>query len=606
MRRIQLIAATVILLLWAPAGAPAGEVGSGSSADICEADLRARLTYLASDAMRGRETISPEAATASAYIAEQWHAMGLVPKGTDGTWYQPYVVAEPVLREGNELVVTDAEGTAAYAVEKDWNPFSVTASGAAEGEVVFAGYGIHAPGEPYHHDDYAGLDVTGKVVLVLRKNPGWREVRHASFMGKLEAAAKAGAAALLLCNNPATSAQAGRDVLGHWSAGLGAPAGSGPIPYAFVSQDVASRLLAPTGRSLEQLEAALRKDGPCSQAPAGVRVRLRTALATVAEANARNVVGFLPGRDPRVAHEVVVLGAHYDHVGLGLFGSTGGAAAAGQVHNGADDNGSGTAALMELAEWFARGDNRPRRSLLFIAFSGEERGLLGSRHYVEHPTVALDDVVLMLNMDMVGRCRASRLHVGGVGTAEGLQELVAAANRLHRFQIDWDPQGVAPSDNTSFFRKGLPVLFFFTGLHPDYHAPGDDVEKINFADMTRVCHLCRDVAREVAERERRLVFTRPPPPKRPPTIGIWPGREPDPRGVVVARLVPDGPAAKSGLETADVLVRIAGESVRDSQTLRSVLSRLEAGKTVPVVVLRDDQELTLKVTLAPGRGRRPR
>jgi aminopeptidase YwaD len=594
----------IATLLFCAAPAAGEEIGALFSPEIREADMRRRLTVLASDAMRGRETISPEAVAASDYIAAQWKAMGLLPKGDDGTWFQSYIVDQPILKDGNALTVRDAEGSHAYAVEKDWNPFSVTSSGSAEGDVVFAGYGIRAAGEPYDYDDYADVDVKGKVVLVFRKNPGWREVHHASFRTKLAQAAKAGAAALLLCNNPATSGAAKRDAIGHWSAGLGVPAGSGPIPYAFVSQDVARRLLAPTGRTLEEIETALRADGPQSAALEGVQVAITTALATVTEANARNVVGFLPGRDPACADEVVVLGAHYDHVGLGLFGSTGGAAAAGKIHNGADDNGSGTTALLELAEWFADGANRPRRSLLFLAFSGEERGLLGSAHYVSHPLVPLEDVVLMLNMDMVGRSRDGRLQVGGVGTARGLQDLVAEANREHGLKIEWDQQGVAPSDSTSFFRKGLPVLFFFTGLHADYHKPSDDVEKINFADMTRICRLCRDVGTAIAEREERLEFTRPPAPKRPPTLGVRPSPEPDPRGIVIAAVIPGGPCAQAGMESADVLISIAGEPVRDLQTLRSVLLRLEAGKTVAVVVIRDEKEVTLKVTLGRRGGRR--
>jgi len=593
------------LLLFPIAPVRAKEAGPGYAVDIVERDLRKRLTWVADDARKGRDTISPEAVTVSQWIATQWGAMGLLPKGTE-SWYQPFIVPQPILKPGNLLEVEMADDKVTYEVEKDWNPFSLSASGAAEGDVVFAGYGISAPEERFKYDDYADIDVKGKIVLVFRKNPGWREVRHAAFTAKLAEAHKHGAAAVLLCNNPATVAGAGgQDAIGHWSANLGAPAGSGPLPYAFVSQRVAERLLAPTGKSLTEIETALRKTGPASRVLEGAHVRLQTAMATTSSANARNVIGFLPGRDPALSDQVVVLGAHYDHVGLGYFGSTGGPSAAGKIHNGADDNGSGTVSLMELAEWFSAGDHRPRRSLLFIAFTGEERGLLGSRHYVAHPTVPLEDTVAMLNMDMVGRSKDGRLEMGGVGTAEGLQALVATANEKHGLKITWDQQGVAPTDSTSFFRKGLPVLFFFTGLHADYHKPTDDVALINFADMTRICRLVRDVCAEIANREERLVFTRPPAPKRPPRIGIQPSREPDARGIVVARVVPGGPAAEAGMETADIIMSIAGRVVRDIQSLRTVMLSLEAGKTVPFVVMRGDEQIALKVTLAePARRRR--
>ncbi len=596
------------LLLGVPTlPAAAEEAGPGFSVDILEQDLRKRLAWLAADERKGRDTISAEAVTASNWIAEQWQAMGLRPKGTDG-WFQPFIVPQPILKDGNVLDVQVGGDEVSYDVEKDWNPFSVSRTAEVEGEVVFAGYGITAPEPRFDHDDYEGVDVKGKIVLIFRKNPGWREARHAGFMTKLANARKHGAAAVLLCNNPATVKQnGGKDVIGHWSASLGAPSGSAPIPYAFISQEIAERLLEPTGKSLDALETALRKEGPQSVLLENAHVKLRTAMATTKEANARNVVGFLPGRDPSVSDQVVVLGAHYDHVGLGLFGSTGGPSAAGKIHNGADDNGSGTVSLMELAEWFSRGANRPRRSLLFIAFTGEERGLLGSRHYVSKPTIPLADTVAMLNMDMVGRSKGGRMQMGGVGTAKGLKDLVAKANETIGLKLTWDEQGIAPTDSTSFFRKGLPVLFFFTGLHGDYHKPTDDVERVNFADMTRICRLVRDVCTDIAEREERLVFTRPPPRKRPPTIGIRPSPEPDARGLVVGGVVAGGPAAKAGMEPADIIVRIAGHVVRDLQTLRAVMTKLEAGKTVPFVVLRDGKEVTLKVTLAArgaGRGRR--
>ena len=605
MHRVALIRFLLVLpclvLLVLPL-ASAGEQITRTSPDIVELDLRTRLGWLAADARQGRDTISPEAVTASQWIADEWRRLGLLPKGTDGTWFQPFQVPQPVLGAGNRLQITSADGVVqTHAVETEWNPFSLTKSGRAEGEVVFAGYGISAAND-HDYDDFAGVDVRDKIVVVFRKNPGWREARHAAFTAKLKVAAARGAAALLLCNNPATTAaMSGEDVIGHWSANLGAPAGSGPIPYAFISQEIARALLAPLGASLEDLETKLRTEGPQSARVPGVRVEIQTALSTTKEMNARNVVGFLPGHDPEVCDEVVVLGAHYDHVGLGRFGSLGGRDAAGQVHNGADDNGSGTTMLMELAEWFASPGNGTRRSLLFLAFTGEERGLLGSRHYVAHPTVPLQDIVGMLNMDMVGRCRQGRIEIGGVGTARGLKDLVAAANADIDLKVQWDPGGEAPSDSTSFFRKKIPVLFFFTGLHEDYHRPSDDIEKINYGDMVRIGQLVRRVTTRIANQEERLVYTQPPAPKRPPRIGIAPHPEPDPRGLVVARVPPNGPAGKAGMQAGDVIVSVAGHVVRDLQTLVAALTKLTAGKTVPVVVVRDEERITLKVTLGARR-----
>lgn len=573
---------------------------TGTSPEITEADLRARLTWFSSDQLRGRDTISPEALTASDYIANCWGQAGLLPKGTDG-WFQPFVVAQPVLEEGNAFSIEVAGQATSFAVEKDWNPFSLSPRKEASGQVVFCGYGIKAPGRKY--DDFAGVDVKGKIVLIFRKNPGWREFRHAAFTRKLQRAHEHGAAAVLLCNNPATT-KGKADRLGHWSAALGPPAGSGPIPYAFISQDVARALIAPLQTTLEDLEAKLRKDGPQSVAIEGVTATVKTAMSATKDENARNVIGFLPGRDPEVSDQVVVIGAHYDHVGLGLFGSTGGPAAAGKIHNGADDNGSGTVSILELAEWFAVPENRPRRSLLFIAFTGEERGLLGSKHYVEHPTVPLEDTVGMINLDMVGRCNKGRLQIGGVGTAKGLKQLVAKANDTHRLQVQWDPGGLAPTDSTSFFRKRIPVLFFFTMTHKDYHKPTDDVELINFPDMTRICHLVRDTTQCIAEREERLAFTRPPTPPRPPRMGVQIAQEPNSFGVPLSGVPANGPAANAGLEAGDVIIALAGQATKDRQGLMQVLRKLKPGKPVEVQIRRDEETLIFKIVLAPPPPRR--
>ena len=511
-----------------------------------------------------------------------------------GTWFQPFTIQEPVLIEGNACSITIDGTSTSYAVEKDWNPFSVSATGNAKGDIVCCGYGISAPKRGW--DDYAGVDVKGKVVLVLRKDPGWKNVRHASFVSKLGQAAKRGAAAILLCNNPATT-KGGVDRIGHWSASLGVPAGSGEIPYAFISQAMAASVLKAGKTTLKDWEASLRKDGPKSFAPKGVQVTLRTALARSKERNARNVVGLLRGRDPDLAHDVIVVGAHYDHVGLGLFGSTGGPSAAGQVHNGADDNASGVAGLLELAAWFGHDENRPRRSMLFVAFTGEERGLLGSRYFVGKPTVPLNDIRLMVNMDMIGRCRKNKLHVGGVGTAKGLKDVVAAANKRHRLNITWDVGGLAPTDSTSFFRKRIPVLFFFTMLHKDYHRPSDDVGTLDFPSMHRIAQLVRDTCRTAADRDALLEFTKPPRPPRPAYLGITPAREADPRGVLVASVPGNGPAKRAGVMPGDIVVSLAGQTIRTMRDLLALLARLKPGKDVEIAVLREDETVRLRVVL---------
>jgi hypothetical protein len=573
--------------------APAGRVEpAATSPEIRVTDLRAHVQVLASDAYEGRMSTEAGGRMAAEYVAASFRQSGLAPKGVDGTWFQPFTVPLPVLGEGNLLAMKAGEASRSYALGTQWNPISVTATADVAAGLVFAGFGIAAK---EGRDDYAGLDVKGRVVLVLRRAPTRQLMDHAPLLAKLNAAAQRGAAALLVVNDAGTVKEGG-DVLLPWNAHIGAAAGSAKIPFAFVSRAAAGEMLAAAGLDLDAVETAARA-GAASRALPEVEVRLRTAMSETREANARNVVGFLLGRDPELADEVVVIGAHHDHVGRGGPGSLAGPEGRAHVHNGADDNASGTALLLELAEWFARGENRPRRSLLFLSFSGEELGLLGSIHYVKHPLVPLEDTVAMVNLDMVGRCTKNNLEVGGVGTARGLRELVAAANRVHGFEVRWDAQGEAPTDSTSFFRAKIPVLWFFTGMHADYHRPGDDADKVCYDDLGRITRLTGDVVRAIAEQDERLVYTDPPKQRRRARLGVQPSAEPHERGVALQSVVPEGPAAAAGLLAGDVLLTVAGQTVRTVPDLHEVLRKLEPGKPVAVTVLRDGAEVAVTITL---------
>jgi hypothetical protein len=581
-------------------GATAGEAlvpAHTKGPEVSVEDLRAHLDVLASDAYGGRFTTDESGRKAAEYVAASLARSGLTPKGVDGSWFQPFAVPVPVLGDGNLLTLrtgAPAEERRRFEVTKDWNPVSVTATAEATAPLAFAGFGIAAPKEG--RDDYADLDVKGKVVLVLRRAPKRELLRHAALLAKLGAAAERGASALLVVNDAASVKEDG-DALLPWNSNIGAAAGSAKIPFAFVSRAVASALLAAGKQDLDALEAKVRET-PGGLALEGVEVHLRTAVSSTKEANARNVVGFLTGRDPELAEEVEVLGAHHDHVGRGQVGSLGGKEGDGQVHNGADDNGSGTVALLELAEWFAQPKNRPRRSLLFLSFSGEELGLLGSEHYVAHPLVPLADTVAMVNLDMIGRCNKGHLEVGGVGTGQGLKELVNRANQPYGYEIAWDAQGEAPTDSTSFFRRKIPVVWLFTGLHDDYHRPGDDVAKVCFDDLARITRLTGDILKALAEADERVVYTDPPPRKRQARLGVVPSQEPHPRGVALQGVAPGGPAATAGLLPGDVLLSVGGQSVPTRKDLHEVLRKLEPGKPVAVVVLRDGKEVTVSVT--PG------
>ncbi|HVG94823.1 MAG TPA: M20/M25/M40 family metallo-hydrolase, partial [Planctomycetota bacterium] len=521
-----------------------------------------------------------------------------------GGWFQRFTIPHPRLAPGNRLEAT-ADGKARdLKLETDWNPCSVSPSASAEGRLVFAGYGIARPDRSY--DDFAGIDVKGKVVLVIRRQP-WAGApsEHATFLSKLGQAREHGAAALLLVND-AKTADATGDRLLHWSAPVGpAPGGAGLIPFAFVRRGTAAELLRAGGLDLDALERGIAgAEGgpkPASAEARGVDVRITTGFEKARANNARNVAGLLEGSDPGCKDEIVILGAHHDHVGRGWAGSAA-PREAGSIHPGADDNASGTAALLEIAEALVAAEKRPRRSVLFLSFSGEELGLLGSLHYVKEPLLPLATTVAMVNCDMVGRYDAKRtLEIGGVGTAAGLKDLVATLNAPYDLELSWDPQGLAPSDSTSFFRKRIPVLFFFTGIHPEYHTPRDTWTTLNYEGGAKVALLCRDVVREIADRKERLAYTDPPKVVGGRAIlGITPGPGADGDGVTIAELPEEGPAAAAGLREGDVITAIGAVLTRDVRDLRKALASHKPGDKVLVKAMRNGAEVSVEVTLGSG------
>lgn len=590
----------------------AEELSGAPPTAIRRSDLDRRLRALTADAFAGREAGTEGARGAADYIAGEFARAGLQPAGRDGSYMQPFGTGRPRLGSPSLLEIQTPAGVRTVPVGDAFQPFSMSRPADVRGGVTFAGYGITAKERKWTRatgeevvgwDDYEGLDVRGRVVIVLRKDPGWGDVRLAAFRAKVENAAAHGAIGLLLCNDVGTI-QAGPDRLLAWDAPSGLPTASGPLPCAFVSRALVASMLGIGASDLHAAEVALQGLGPNPRDAEGVEVRLATNVARSAELDARNVVGFLPGKDPALRQDVVMVGAHFDHLGRGRFGSLGGAAAQGRIHPGADDNGSGCAALLELAEYFAAPEHRPRRSLLFIAFSGEEMGLLGSTHYVREPLRPLAQTVAFVNLDMIGRLTNDTLHVIGVGTAAGLDAVVRKANEEVGLTLRLDPQGAAGSDSLPFFRRRIPVLFFFTGLHGDYHRVSDTVERIEFGGLERVTHVVRGVVERLADVVPAPSFTDPPPRRRPPILGLSLAGD-APIGVRVAALTPGGAAEAAGLAVGDVVLALAEKPVADARDLRAVLSTLEAGRAVDILVLRDRERLRLQIVpRARAQGRR--
>jgi len=368
----------------------------------------------------------------------------------------------------------------------------------------------------------------------------------------------------------------------------------------------------------ERLAGPRSDEAPPAPRCAGYLQRFTARVAAFAhvgkpfELPTQNVVALLPGRDPALRGQVVILGAHYDHLGRDtIFAAD--PRAGSVIHNGADDNASGTAAVMELARLLKA--NPPRRSVLLVAFSGEEEGTLGSQWFVDHPPVPLDSVVAMLNFDMVGRLTNDRLLVYGVATADELPAIVDSANAAGpRLAVKALGDGDGPSDHATFYSRGLPVLHFFTDQHADYHAATDDADKINAAGEARVVTLALGVARAVADRPARLTFKRTAPRRVAggpesasgprPYLGSVPDMAGDGEsGLRLSGVTPGSPADKAGMKGGDVIVQLDGKPVKDLYTYSDALYAHKPGDVVSIVVLRAPatgaapERVTLSVTL---------
>ena len=501
---------------------------------ITQTDIKARMFFLASDEMAGRDAASPEAEITADYIASEFMRMGLKPAGDPGSYFQNFEMAIAKLdREHTSLQaqISTRTGTSkkTFQLGHDFNYArqSVNPTMAAA-PVVFAGYGVNAP--EYGYNDFAGVDVRGKIVMALVREPqaedsksrfkGRFDTVHSYVWYKIEQVRKAGAAGLLLVNEavPHRKMRVASAPTNNWRPTPEyALAGSfWDIPVFTVTQDVANELLAPAGKTVAAAQQTIDSTGqPASFEVPGVSVTMTKAFTESRVAKTRNVLGLIEGSDPKLKNEIVVVSGHYDHVGT----------VAGRIYRGADDNASGTIGVVEIANAFAHGGVRPKRSVLFMCYDAEERGLLGAFYYVDHPIFPLEKTVANLNMDMIGRDEQSanwptppdgnRNQVNVVGTLYNpeLRQIIETANHPIELKLDFktdtvDPEGwFARSDHFCFAIHGVPMVLFNTGEQLDYHTENDTWDRINYPKMEKIVRLIYLSAEKLAASEERPKFT---------------------------------------------------------------------------------------------------
>jgi hypothetical protein len=659
---------------------PLASLHAGDESAV-EKRLAESAKILASDEFEGRGVGTQGIDKAADYLAKEFQSMGLKTDLFDGTPFQKFTIpthselgpkehnrlrlAGPPVEGGSEPRTWDLE------MGKDFNPLAVGGSNTFDAPLVFAGYGISA--KELDYDDYAGLDVKGKVVIVIRKEPdqknpkskfnGDKPSNYAPFTAKISNANQHEAAAVIFVNDaleldtraaterktfdalvekiaqlreefkkkeqPSPEDEAkyrgevaklaeqvqliGKRLGGDMDAVLGFTE-AGPdsnhrkLPVLFASRAKIDIVLkAALGKDLATLEKEIDSDLKPRSAELKDWKAVGETQIIRKEAHVKNVIAVLEGEGPH-ANETVVVGAHYDHLGHGGFGSL--APWTTDIHNGADDNGSGTAALIEIARQFASREKKPARRIVFMAFTGEERGLLGSDYYVKHPKFPLETTVAMVNLDMVGRLKDNKLIVYGTGTAKEFDGLMDELNKKYEFSITRKPGGFGPSDHASFYKMKIPVFHLFTGTHSDYHRPSDDSDKLNIEGMRRIVALSVDLVDRIVQSEQKPTYVEIKTQENIVSSGdsdrAYFGSIPDyadeVEGVAFSGVSPGSPAQKAGVKAGDVLIQFGESKVSGIEDFQNVLTKYKPGDKVKIKVKREGKDVELEVTLSKRGG----
>jgi Zn-dependent M28 family amino/carboxypeptidase len=569
--------------------------------EITSQELKSHIYYLASDEMKGRFTGSKECLEATNYIQDQFESCGLKPL-FDGAYKQTFPFISGVEFEGENTVELNINGEAtSLKLSDDFIPASFSDNVSSESELVFVGYGLSIPSMNY--DDYDGIDVKDKIVLALRFNPEYDNPhsefdQYSSFRQKTSVAREKGASSIIFINGPLPKVDEDK-LMDFKYDGASNVAGIGAIQ---IKRNFADQLFNSQGLNLEEYQKKISESKkPASFVFKNVKVKIKTGVKEDTK-DSWNVAGYLEGNDPQLKNQYIVVGAHFDHLGMGETGSLYRGKEP-QIHNGADDNASGTAGVLELAEKFASEKDKLKRSIIFITFSGEELGLLGSEYFVNHTPIPLPEMSTMVNMDMIGRLNdKNELIVYGVATSTGFKDLLMATNS-YNFKLSFKDDGYGPSDQSSFYGKKIPVLFFFTGTHPDYHRSTDDADKINYPGEEEVVKYVYDITSEIDTEKQKPEYVNVPR-KDKGTRGGWkvyvgtiPDYAADVEGLKLTGVSEDSPAQKAGIQGGDIMISFGGKKISNIYDYVYALQEHVPGDVVEVIVKRDDKEVKLQVEL---------
>lgn len=569
---------------------------------ISKEELKEKIEFLASEKLEGRLTGSKGAQKAAAYIASAFEKLGLEKPRAQSGYLTPfsYTAGLETPEETNALALIANGKETRLKFKKDFCPLGLSGNGALDGEVVFAGYGLKAPGDD--KDGYGALDVKNKVVLVLDGVP--QDVtpdrkrllnRYADLRYKAMLARERGAKALLVYS---PQSEIPLKITNDRSL-----SGSG-LPAVSLGKKAFETLWAAGGKSWKDVWAMLNVENTDSTAFAfkNASVKGEATLIRV-EGRDQNVIAVIP---PAKGADYILIGAHYDHLGHGEVGSLAHHGEEKGISRGADDNASGTATIIELAEYFAglkqKNPELFQKGIIFATWSGEEIGLVGSTYFVEHTPFPIRSIKTCLNFDMVGRMTDNKLYLQGVGSAHAWPKMIEKRNVASGFNLTLQSDPYLPTDATSFYLKNVPILNFFTGMHEDYHRPTDVPEKINYEDLTRITNFARLIVEDLIKTSDTLDFVKVEntPSMRRASASVYVGTIPDytaeAEGLKLSGVKAGGPAEKAGIKGGDVIIEFAGQKIKNIYDYTYALDGLTVGKPVTAVVVRDGNQITFTVT----------
>lgn len=574
-----------------------------SSPEITIPELQGHIQYLTADRLAGRGTGSDGNRLAAEYIAAEFARYGLEPAGDAGTYFQEFKFTAGIEAGAlNAFAVSAGDRRVSFQQGTEVRPLSFSTDTAFSLPLAFVGYGITDTSLQY--DDYEGVDVRGKIVVMLRYTPEGKRTEskfytHASIRTKAFTARERGASGMIFVTGPLDADSAVLYPL-MYDRGMG----TSGIAAISMTADACETMMQLAGKNLRSTQEQINSSKkPRSFDLAGVSGHLQTEIKKI-QKSTRNILGVLKAAAPGTIDETLVIGAHMDHLGMGGAGSGSLKPDTVAIHHGADDNASGTAGLLETAQYLSARRSALRRSVLFASFSGEEIGLLGSDYYVKHPTIPLSSSIGMINMDMIGRLKDSALVVEGIGTSPGFEELVRKENTDPSIVLKLKQDGYGPSDHASFYSKDMPVLFFFTNLHDDYHRPSDTWDKINYTGEAQVVSLVSRIAERLAAAPERPAFIKVAAPavsneRRDVrvSLGVVPDYAEDIAGLKISGTRPGSAAEKAGLKADDVIVKFGKKEIKNIYDFTAVLGDYKPGDEVVIVVKRGTEEVSLKAIL---------